>query len=545
MRNSDPLPAVLILTLLLLGWNPLEGATLRGRIIDQATGEAVGARLYVRSEKGEWFHVQSAAKDGVAVPYDKSRRETPAVEIHTTLSAHPFSVELAPGSYVLTVERGKEYRTLEQTMVIGAKPVQVELALERWINMAEQGWFSGETHVHRPLKDLPTLMLAEDLNVGLPLTAWIARLNETPAKNNRNREPVPPAKLIKVDDTHVIWPLNTEYEITYVERRRHHFGAMFVLNHRQTLELPAPPVIPLAKEARRQGALLDLDKHNWPWSAMLVPTMDVNLLELSNNHIWRTQFVLTNFFPDLVPDFMNIEKKGGHYTEWGWTEFGFKTFYAFLNCGFDIKPSAGCASGVHPVPLGFGRVYVQLENGFNYDDWMKGLAAGRSFVSTGPMLFARFNGQHPGHVFRPTTGGGFQLDIAARAHASHRIDRLEIIVNGDVVRSMPTGRLKARARRDGVIEAGYQVSIPLKESSWIAVRAFEDIGGGRFRFAHTAPVHVQIPGKPLRPKREEVEHFIARMDEELQRNQGILPEISLDEYRQARNRYLGLLKNAR
>ena len=58
--------------------------------------------------------------------------------------------------------------------------------------------------------------------------------------------------------------------------------------------------------------------------------------------------------------------------------------YALLNCGFRLRPTAGTASGVHPVPLGFGRVYVHLPDGFDYAAWMKGLGAGRSFVTAAP-----------------------------------------------------------------------------------------------------------------------------------------------------------------
>jgi len=51
---------------------------------------------------------------------------------------------------------------------------------------------------------------------------------------------------------------------------RHTLGAVFILNHKKALELAAPPVGPIADEARRQGGILELDKHNWPWSMMLV-----------------------------------------------------------------------------------------------------------------------------------------------------------------------------------------------------------------------------------------------------------------------------------
>ena len=85
--------------------------------------------------------------------------------------------------------------------------------------------------------------------------------------------------------------------------------------------------------------------------------MDVDLFELSNNHIWRTQFAFTDFgLP--APAYMNIETDEKGFTERGWIEYGFENYYTLLNCGFRMRPTAGTASGVHPVPLGFGRVGV-------------------------------------------------------------------------------------------------------------------------------------------------------------------------------------------
>ena len=60
---------------------------------------------------------------------------------------------------------------------------------------------------------------------------------------------------------------------------------------------------------------------------------------------------------------MKVERDARGFTERGWIEFGFQNYYALLDCGFRIRPTAGTASGVHPVPLGFGRVYVHLDPG--------------------------------------------------------------------------------------------------------------------------------------------------------------------------------------
>ena len=93
---------------------------------------------------------------------------------------------------------------------------------------------------------------------------------------------------------------------------------------------------------------------------------------------------------------MQLETMESGFTEWGWIEFGFKSYYAYLNCGFRMMPSAGTGSGVHPVPLGFGRVYAQVAGEFTYQKWRDALLAGHSFVTTGPMLQFEFNGQPAG-----------------------------------------------------------------------------------------------------------------------------------------------------
>ena len=90
-------------------------ATLKGEIVDAETGAALPARVYIRSSVGEWFFVRSASPQGSAVEYSK-RNSPERVEMHTTLSAHPFVADLPLGRYTIQVERGKEYLSAEQTV---------------------------------------------------------------------------------------------------------------------------------------------------------------------------------------------------------------------------------------------------------------------------------------------------------------------------------------------------------------------------------------------------------------------------------------------
>lgn len=523
---------------------PLEAGTrVTMRVVDAQSREPLPARVYLRSDAGAWHFVESLDAAGSAVRYDVQRGPS-SVEKHTTVSAHPFEADLEPGSYTLTVERGKEYLVAERQLSVGTEPLTVTIALRRWIDMGERGWYSGDTHVHRRLDDLPNLLLAEDLNVALPLTHWVTRAHASPALagNERSADQSAPvtAKLVEVDSTHVFSTMNTEYEIFTVGQRRHTLGAVFVLNHRVPLDLGVPPVAPVAEEARRQGALLDLDKHSWPWSMMLVPVMKVDLFELANNHVWRTGFHFRDWTIETRPPFAEVATEQGGWTEWGWVESGFVTYYALLNCGFRLQPTAGTASGVHPVPLGFGRVYVSLPDGFTFERWMDGLKAGRSFVTTGPMLFGEFRDRPPGTVFR-SADAAFECPVRARVASARPIERIEVIINGDVVETLTP---HATPVSSGGFQAVAASHVTLRESGWVALRCFERVGG-RLRFAHTAPVHVELAGRPLRPRRREVVYFVERMRSELARNADVLAEPELEEYRRALSIYEELLETAR
>src|SRR5262249_55688269 len=255
----------------------------------------------------------------------------------------------------------------------------------------------------------------------------------------------------------------------------HTEGAVFVLNHKTPLRPAAPPVIPVAQAAREQGALLDLDKHTWNWSPMIVPLMNVDLFELANNHVWRTGFLFKNWTLDVLPKDWDIETDADGYTENGWIDWGFKTYYAFLNCGFRMRPSGGTGAGVHPVPLGFGRVYVECPEGFSYDNWMKGLNDGRSFVTTGPMFRVTFDDRPAGTIFEKAKPHAVQ--VAGIAEGLRPLTRIEIIVNGDVARIIKPQNRESPYRKLSGLSTQFNETIPVEHSSWVAVRCYESREG--------------------------------------------------------------------
>ncbi|MSU61483.1 MAG: polysaccharide deacetylase family protein [Pedosphaera sp.] len=507
---------------------------------DATTNERLAARIYIRGTDGAWHFPKSSSLTAPAVRYERRNgSNTNAIEMHTTVAAQSFWAELSPGRYTFTVERGKEYFPETREVDVAAGMPKITFAMRRWVNMAEMGWYSGDAHNHRDPAGLPSAMLAEDVNVALPMIDWTTVTTVSPAASPRSFAGKFTDQPVKLDSTHVWFARNSEYEIFTTGTNNHTLGAFLILNHHSRIDKPVFPLRVVAEQARAEGALIDLEKHNWPWSLTIVPLIKPDLFELANNHHWRVEYAVRNW-AEPAPSWMGIAGTGTD-TELGWTHYGFQTYYALLNCGFRIRPTAGTANGVHPVPLGFSRVYVQLDEPFSYEAWMRGLSAGRSFVTTGPMMFGQVDGRNPGHVFNESDSTGAH-SLKCRVLNEQPLDSIELIVNGIVAERFTP---ENRRNKEGAFESEVTSRFPPKESSWLAWRCFEQRPQGRFRFAHTAPWHFEVAGQPIRPRRVEIDWLVSSVEKEIARSRALIPSEGLEEYNTALGVYRDIARRAR
>jgi hypothetical protein len=91
---------------------------------------------------------------------------------------------------------------------------------------------------------------------------------------------------------------------------------------------------------------------------------------------------------------------------------------------------------VLPNPVGHNRVYVHVDGELSYEKWWDGLRAGRSFVSNGPLLRVKANGQWPGHVFRAASGAGLSIDFGVQLDGRDPINRIDILRNGRIEKTI-------------------------------------------------------------------------------------------------------------
>ncbi len=273
--------------------------------------------------------------------------------------------------------------------------------------------------------------------------------------------------------------------------------------------------------------LYDMDKLDWPF-AMLLPTLVPNALyELSNNHTWRTEFAFRDWNTP-APPYMQPPwgaKAGGHRS---WLDYTHGMYYTLLNTGLRLPPSAGTANGVHPVPAGFGRVYVHLPDGFKYEDWMAGLRGGRSFVTTGPMLYATASGNDPGHVFQWNADEQKSLSLELEVQSEEPILYGEVLINGKPEHLLYATNEKVQ---DRFYRTKISLDIQPRRSGWFAIRFWEKRSDGQVRFVHSAPWYVEIDAQPVRIAKQEKEYLIDRVRAEIERSQGVVSAEAMSEYK--------------
>jgi hypothetical protein len=419
-------------------------------ITEKGNGQPVPCRLHIKDAAGK---AQRAAR----LPFWHDHFVCPGA----------VSLDLAAGEYTYECERGPEYTLRKGSFTVADKgPVKLGIELERLADLADEGWWSGELHVHRPLDDIELLMKAEDLHVAPVITWW--------NKRNLWADRKPPAELLVRFDT------NRYYEVMAGEDEREG-GALLYFHLPRPLaiteasrEYPSP--LQFVAEARKQkGAWIDIEKPFW-WD---VPTWvaggQVDSIGLANNHMCRSQMYENEAWgKPRVVERLPAPLGNGYWSQ--------EIYYHLLNCGLRLPPSAGSASGVLPNPVGYNRVYVHLDERFDHERWWEGLRAGRSFVTNGPLLRVEADGLLPGHVFTAAAGKEVTVGLKARLTTRDQIRALEVIKDGRIERKVPY---------DDWRKTGSLGRVTFNKSGWFLVRVIAD-NPKTFRFASTAPFYVEV-----------------------------------------------------
>ena len=164
-----------------------------------------------------------------------------------------------------------------------------------------------------------------------------------------------------------------------------------------------------------------------------------------------------------------------------------EVWHHLLNLGFPVAATAGSdvmLNFYRTMAPGATRTYVHTGGATDFDSFLEGLKAGRSFVTTGPLVEFTVEGAMPGGVVAGGEGG--QAAWSLRLHTATPVTTAEILVNGEVVEQR---ELDAGAHQT------LEGTVSLPAGGWVALRVTgPDIeawpGMGEYAFAHTSPIWI-------------------------------------------------------
>lgn len=350
------------------------------------------------------------------------------------------------GTYDIVVAKGPEYRVFRGTADVAPGRTRVlEVELRRWADIPAEGWRSGDGHVHitRTGTDdarIAAIMSAEDLHVSniLQMGTLTNAYFRQPAFGARGRHESNDRWLIPGEET----PRTSDLG--------HHSGLNIRSYHRFD---EYHRIDRYAAAVTREGGLFGYMHVNLEFGGIdRSMALGVPLGIGTHAEVLQGGFLNTRLMED------------------------------FLNMGFKLVPISGSDFPYITLP-GADRTYVRTGGRRDADAWFAGLAAGRAFVTNGPMLFLDVAGAGPGDEI---DAGDGPVRVTARARLNPDlgpIDRVELVVHGRVL-------AVARAA-SGNEEVSLTHEWLPNASAWIVARAY----GVRSSVALTAPIYVAVRGE--------------------------------------------------
>ena len=348
-----------------------DAATLQLRIVDGRTGRPVSATVSVNGGTRE-------PQEDPYLPYSlrRTNAERQGPMRFRKLDDYFFtdgsvSVRVPPGHCVVEVGKGYEYRRTRRIFELAKREVrQATIAISPWIDMAELGWYSGDTHIHFERdgsNDDQLLVLTSAKGIRY---AFSLSMNTGGYALGREFE--------SWGQAHGLGPAS--------DVRR---GGYFLSSGQEYRNSSMGHVTVVLADGYVPAA-------GWTANANLGPSLAVigdqarelgGYMGLNHGGYYRLEADYVGLTGKA--DFLELLQLGGY------RGLGLDGWYDFLNLGFRW-PIVGASDFPYSRELGDSITYVFSETEPTPRSFMEGVVQGRSFVTSGPMLMVSVNGKGPG-----------------------------------------------------------------------------------------------------------------------------------------------------
>jgi hypothetical protein len=494
-------------------------------------------RFHVLDEKGEPATASFTIRDGLDRIYPNPlKRLAPDLFFQPQIyRADGDKVVLPAGKYTVTCSMGPEYTAQTKDVIVPDSDAgEISFALKRWIDPSQDGWYSGDHHVHaagcshyqNPAQGVPPdtmirQIAGERLNVGCVLTWGPCYYYQKQYFSGK-------------DDPHSKSGQLMHYDLEVSGFPSSHAGHLVLLglvdqDYPGTKRIEDWPTwdLPILRWGKQQGAIVGFAHSGW---GLAVSTSNLPNYEMPGfDGIGANEYIVDVTYPNTV-DFISTMD-----TPYPWE---LNIWYHTLNVGFRTRISGETDFPcITDARVGQGRVYAKVDGALSYKAWLDAVREGRSYVSDGRshLMNFRVNGIEVGnHASGLSEDRTSELDLAVpgTVHVTAKtaamldvtphpeihdlpvdqkpyfhIERarigetrqvpVELIVNGQ---SVDRKVLQA----DGVAR-DVSFDLPIEKSSWVALRILGS--------SHTNPIFVVVGGKPIRASRDSAQWCLAAVNQ--------------------------------
>jgi len=459
------------------------GMRLEARIVDDASGAPVAARVAVTDANGKFLEIEG------------KHEHVQQLNKRWCYVDGSFAVSLPSSGATVDIRRGLETRPFSETIQgqTTGEPITKTFRLRRWTDMRAKGYMSGDLHAHLPALSHAALeMRAEDLQaLNLLILGGLPLPNDNSFKGRVDDSSGPDCQIYlgqEVIDWHLGHLTMTGLK-TLVPGYPAPGGTLEYWTSNPHLD-----ILRAARAIRKQDGLVSWAHfENLPGAESPV-ALALGLLDAIELPTWSD--------PMQLP---------AHLTPWDNSgmplpEFpplrGIDLYYQLLNAGFRLPLAAGTDKSGEDIPIGSNRVYIPTKGKLDYAAWLGGIKAGTGFVTNGPILELDVDGHAPGDVLQ--FEGKKQIKARVTARSILPFTTLEILVNG-----RPVGHklilVQNNSPVDGVYSMQVEATVQLEKSSWLAARAFSNpditprlLARESSVFSHTSPVYFLQEGRKVR-----------------------------------------------
>jgi len=505
--------------------------------------------LRVTDENGDPATGSFVIRDKLGHVYpSQAKRLAPDFAFHPQVyRADGEVIKLPAGEYAVEYSRGPEYLVKKQTIRVEEGQRQsFAFRLERWIDPARQGWYSGDHHIHaagclhyeKPTEgvfpqDMMRHILGEDLNVGCVLTWGPCYYFQKQFFEGRNHKLSTPGNLMRYDVEVSGFPSSHAGHLVLLRLKEQDYPNAKRIEDWPTWDLP------ILKWAKTQGAVVGFAHSGWG--------LEIKTNQLPNYEMPAFDGIGANeYIVDVAHDAVDFISTVDTPHVWE-----LNIWYHTLNSGFRTRISGETDFPcIYGEKVGLGRSYVKLEGPLAFDPWTEGVRKGRSYVTDGKshLLDFKLNGQlvgengsevrlaKPGTVHLTVDVGALLDEQPNESVRARRYDEkpywdlerarigntrevpVEVVVNGVAV-------ARQQVLADGKIRK-LSFEVPIQQSSWAAVRILPS--------SHTNPFFVLVRDQPIRPSRKSIQWCLDAIDQCWKQKS---PKISAREIEDARRVY--------